>query len=112
MLKKALRLQKKEDFDRIFRLGRPIFFGPLALRYSAKKSPGFRLGFSLSKKYLPRAVERNRLRRVLSELMAEKRSEWPESADVVICLRRRPAAISKKDLDPAVSALLRSCKRQ
>ncbi|MFZ3032170.1 MAG: ribonuclease P protein component [Candidatus Moraniibacteriota bacterium] len=71
MLKKGLRLKTNEDFSRVFRQGKPLFFGAIACKI-AKNDLGFiRLGFSLSKKHLEKAVSRNRVRRALSEAFAQ-----------------------------------------
>lgn len=108
MLKKSLRLKKKEDFDRVFRNGHVIFFEEIACRFLKKPEGGFRLGFSLSKKQLPRAVDRNRFRRVFSALMTEAREVWPGATDVVFSLRRKTKVLGKKEYAPAFEYLLKA----
>jgi ribonuclease P protein component len=63
MLKKAFRLKKKEDFARVFRFGKPLFFKPYACKWVQNELGNDRLGFSFSKKHAKSAVLRNRLRR-------------------------------------------------
>lgn len=92
MLKKGFRLRKKEDFDRVFRSGKPLFFTEIGCRYRLGGS-SLRLGFSFSKKHLPRAVDRNRLRRVLSEVFFQLREEWPESDIVFFTLNKNSQAV-------------------
>lgn len=89
MLKKGFRLRKKEDFDKVFRFGKPLFFEEIGCRY-LKESPLLRLGFSLSKKYLPLAVDRNRLRRVLSQAFYERQEVWPKTGDMLFFLLTKP----------------------
>lgn len=89
MLKKGFRLRKKEDFDRVFRCGKPLFFDEIGCRY-LKNTPSLRLGFSLSKKHLPLAVDRNRLRRVFSHVFYEHKEEWPQGGDVLFFLIKKP----------------------
>lgn len=103
MLKKSLRLKKKEDFDRVFREGRAIFFEEIVCRFLEKPSGTFRVGFSLSKKQLPLAVDRNRFRRVLSALMAAEKKSWPKTLDVVFSLRRKPKTLSRDAASPALA---------
>lgn len=67
MLKKNLRLKTIEDFERVFRQGKPLFFGALACKIAKNDLGHIRLGFSFGKKHIESAVERNRLRRILSE---------------------------------------------
>ena len=66
MLKKSQRLRTKEDFERVFRKGTPLFFGVLGCRVVKNDLGRLRLGFSFSKKHVDTAVSRNRLRRVIS----------------------------------------------
>lgn len=73
MLKKALRLRTKEDFERVFRKGNPLFFGSIVCKIIPNALPHLRLGFSFSKKHLPLASSRNRLRRILSEPFSRNR---------------------------------------
>jgi len=68
MLKKSFRLRKKEDFTRVFRFGKPLFFKPFGCKIVSNTETNDRLGFSFSKKHLKKAVMRNRLRRRISAL--------------------------------------------
>ena len=63
MLKKSFRLRKKEDFTRVFRFGKALFFNGYGCKYIKNDLENDRLGFSFSKKHLKKAVLRNRLRR-------------------------------------------------
>jgi len=74
MLKKALRLKTKEDFERVFRKGKPLFFGAIGCKIVSNALPNLRLGFSFSKKHIPLASSRNRLRRIISESFFHNRS--------------------------------------
>ena len=67
MLKKAFRLKTKEDFERVFRKGKPLFFGAVACKIVPNTLGFIRIGFSFGKKHISSAVSRNRLRRVLIE---------------------------------------------
>ena len=67
MLKKSLRLKTKKDFERVFRKGKPLFFGALACKIAPNVHGHIRLGFSIGKKHIVTAVARNQLKRVLSE---------------------------------------------
>ncbi|MFZ2299803.1 MAG: ribonuclease P protein component [Candidatus Moraniibacteriota bacterium] len=110
MLKKGLRLRKKEDFDRVFRSGKPLFFNEIGCRYLENK-PSLRLGFSFSKKHIPLATKRNRLRRVLSEAFSQFRDRWPESGDIVFFTVRKPKKANIQDGQAIVKNLLDQIKR-
>lgn len=110
MLKKGFRLRKKEDFDRVFRSGKPLFFKEISCRYCASTVP-IRVGFSLSKKHLPLATDRNRLRRVLSEAFFEQRKEWPEQGDFVFFTVRKPKKIDLETSRHFMREVLKSIKK-
>lgn len=104
MLKKSLRLRKGEDFNRIFRHSKPIFFNEIGCRYSLRTTQkvlsqeslsqsSLRAGFAFSKKHLPLAIQRNRLRRALSEALFQLKDEWPENVDVVFFTLKKPQNI-------------------
>lgn len=105
MLKKGLRLRKKEDFNRVFRSGKPLFFNDVGCRYLAS-THSLRLGFSFSKKHIPLATRRNRLRRVLSEAFSKLKDIWPEGGDIVFFTLRKPKKIDIQDSHTIVKSLL------
>lgn len=102
MLKKGLRLIKKEDFERVFRKGKPLFFGVLGCKIIPNTSQHIRLGFSLSKKHIATAVGRNRLRRVISEVFSQSLRVKKEmaSVDIVFFSLKK---IEKKQNTPVAS---------
>lgn len=117
MLKKSLRLRKKEDFNRIFHYSKPIFFNEIGCRYlsraTRKTAPNhnfLRVGFSFSKKHFPLATQRNRLRRVLSEAISQLKNEWPENADIVFFTVKKPQNISVSKSLPVIKYFLERIK--
>lgn len=69
MLPKQNRLKKKKDFDRVFNEG-SYLDTPLFLVKSAKNNLKVsRFGFVVSKKVSPKAVERNRIKRIMREVV-------------------------------------------
>ncbi len=110
MLKKGLRLRKKEDFDRVFRSGKPLFFNEIGCRY-LKKSASVRLGFSFSRKHIPLAVGRNRLRRVLSEAFFQSRDSWPASGDIVFFTVKKPKIVGIEAARAMMRVLFEQIKR-
>jgi ribonuclease P protein component len=94
MLKKGFRITKQEDFDRAFRSGKPLFFGEIGCKGAKNGLDHIRLGFSFSKKHVPLAVDRNRLRRILSEAFAAQEAAWPDPMDIVFFSTKKTAVIS------------------
>lgn len=104
MLKKGFRLRKKEDFDQVFRFGRPLFFEEIGCRYLTNQDV-FQIGFSFGKKYLPLAVDRNRLRRVISQAVLECQLLWPKRGKMVFFLSKKPKSRDILSTRPLVKGL-------
>lgn len=92
MLKKGLRLRTKEEFERVFRQGKPLFFGEIGCKIAKNNLGYLRVGFSLSKKHIEGAVQRNRLRRVISEsiLLALGKEKLPSFDVVFFTIKKLP----------------------
>ena len=110
MLKKGLRLRKKEDFDRVFRFGRPLFFEEVGCRYLLD-TPSIRLGFSLGKKYLPLAIDRNRFRRVFSEVFYKHQEEWPQGGDILFFLVKKPKKMDTEQAQKMMTNLFQAINK-
>lgn len=81
------RLSGAGEFDALFRRARRVEGSYVQLLWSpAAREPG-RVGFAIAAKVLPRAVDRNRIRRMLRELLRAARPAI-ESYDVILRLRR------------------------
>lgn len=102
MLKKSRRIKTSQDFARVFRQGKVIFCGPVACKVANNQEGFLRIGFSLSKKHLPKAVSRNRLRRVLSGALMRTLNEQEhlQSLDLVFFTVKR---LETKDMRPFAS---------
>lgn len=111
MLKKGFRLRKKEDFDRVFRFGKPLFFEEIGCKYLLE-AHSLRLGFSFSKKNLPLAVDRNRLRRVLSQAFYEYQAEWPKSGDILFFLVKKPKKLTISQARDIVERLFKAINKK
>lgn len=94
MLKKAFRLIRTEDFEEVFRSGKTVYRGDFGCRYRPNGLDKLRLGFSVSRKRIPLAVERNRIRRVFSEAIRIGQRDWlRKGADVIFFVVKKPAAL-------------------
>jgi ribonuclease P protein component len=79
------RLQRRADFDRVYRTGRRIFSARLTVFFLPRESGPARIGFTVGRA-LGGAVERNRIRRRLRE--AARLAPPCGPADVVIHPRK------------------------
>jgi ribonuclease P protein component len=83
--KPSQRISRQGDFERVYRAGRRIDAIDFIIYYHANGRECDRLGLSVGKRSIGKAVRRNRAKRVLRELF--RRNPYPaSSAD-----RRRPA---------------------
>ena len=83
MLPKKNRLTKKTDFDKIFKEGEGL--KERGLLFKVKTGEGVsRFGIVVSKKVSRKATERNRIRRILSEAIAQLKVEITKPVDIVI----------------------------
>ncbi|MEK7124233.1 MAG: ribonuclease P protein component [Patescibacteria group bacterium] len=84
MLPKLNRLTKKKDFDIVFR-GRKNFRGDfLALKSVENNLKSSRFGLVVSKKISPKAVERNKIKRRLRQIIFSFLKEIKKPTDVVL----------------------------
>ena len=82
------RLVKKSDFGLVFKEGKAVKGSFLFIKYVKNKGRA-RFGFIVSKKFYPRAVARNRLRRILSELARLYMKSTPLSnLDIVVLVNK------------------------
>lgn len=90
MLKKINRLSKRKDFQEIKELGK-IYQSPIfGLALIKKEEEGKQFGFIISKKISKRAVDRNKIKRYLSQSIKNNLVNIPEGIRAVF--------LAKKDL--------------
>lgn len=102
MLQKRFRIKDASLFQKAFRGGKPFFFGDIACRAIFLNGDRARVGFAISKKFFPRAVDRNVIKRLLAEATHESYKEIPDGWQIVFSLRRKTVL----DRDGARKAVL------
>lgn len=89
MLKQSYRLKRRQDFRRVYQRGNSLKNRAFVLcfRAAGQKYPNqLRIGFSVSKK-IGKAVERNRVRRLLREACRLELAAFPKGFDYVLIAR-------------------------
>ena len=81
-----VRLLTPAQFDRTFKQGRRLHQGPLSAALAPNELDHPRIGFALAKKFVRRAVQRNRLKRLLRERFRHAQHGLA-AVDLVIFLR-------------------------
>jgi len=89
MLQRENRLTKKEDFERVFKLGKSFFIKILGFKLIKNNFPYSRFGFIISNKIAKKSNKRNRLKRQLREIirLKIKNNEIKSGFDVILIAR-------------------------
>lgn len=107
MLKKELRIRKQKDFDKIFSEGAYFSEKFLALKVVESDSKISRFGFIVSNKVSKKAVERNRIKRLLREAVRLKQNKIKSGFDAVFIFRGKEVKKKFDEVDLVVENLLK-----
>ncbi|MHC2182952.1 ribonuclease P protein component [Paenibacillus sp. PvR148] len=106
-VEKKNRLTKREYFDKVYRHGKSAANHQFVLYYKVQpKQEPFRLGVSVSKK-LGNAVVRNRIRRLLKEIVRLNAARIPGGYDLIIIARKPAAEMDYHDMEKSVLHVLK-----
>lgn len=89
-LPRERRLRRQEDFGRLRAHGARVDCGPFVLNAGPTGLVGqlARLGIVAAKKHLPRAVDRNRAKRLMREAFRACPNLFPSGWDIAVVVRR------------------------
>ena len=84
------RIVKEKDFDLVFNKGKTVKGSFLFIKSKNNGLDTPRFGFAIPKKTIPNASGRNRIKRVLSEIVVKKfiKTYPKEPVDIVIVLKK------------------------
>ncbi len=105
-LKRALRLRKSSDFQRVRQQGRVVSSPLLVLAYSPNNALRIRIGFVVSKRISKLAVKRNYIKRLVSEAIRPFLPELLGNWDVVLSVRQQVVDVSLAALTQDIGMLL------
>lgn len=104
---KKLRLRNRADFSRVYRHGKSFANHQFVVYWSRKKEvEQFRVGVSVSKK-VGNAVVRNRMRRLVKEIVRHHQHEIVEHMDLIFIVRKGALDKSYQELEKSVLHVLR-----
>lgn len=106
-LKRALRLRKSSEFQRVRQQGRRITSRLLTLAWMPNDVAQLRIGFVVSKRTSKRAVDRNYLKRLLGEALRPCLTELAPGWDIVFSVRTNTLTADLRTLEQDIPALLR-----
>lgn len=110
-LRPCHRLRQKADFDRVYRTGARAGDGLFAVNALRNDLGHARLGMSVSVKTCGKAVNRNRVRRLVREFFRLHRPELP-AVDFVITSRPGAREATAADLRVSLERLMKVAARR
>ncbi len=109
-LNRALRLRKSSDFQRVRQQGRTVASRLLMLAWTPNNQAQVRVGFVVSKRISKHAVERNYIKRLLSEAIRVYLDDLPKGWDIVFHARQQAQSADLQTLKQEMSTLLRRAR--
>lgn len=100
---KSARLLTGSDYQDVFDLGCRSSDGLLVILARRNDCPGARLGLAISRKCAKRAVDRNRIKRIIRETFRLSRASLPGLDFVVLC---RAIAVKSSNASLGASILV------
>ena len=109
-LNRAVRLRKNSDFQRVKQQGHSIVSPLLVLAWMPNGVAGTRVGFVVSKRFAKHAVDRNQMKRLLSEAMRGLLPRLPGGLDIVVSARQKANTANLRILEQDIVTLLRKAR--
>jgi len=109
-LKRALRLRKSSEFQRVRQQGRRITSPLLTIAWMPNDVAQLRIGFVVSKRISKHAVVRNYLKRLLGEAIRPSLATLSPGWDIVISARQDTLTTDLRTLEQDIPALLRRAR--
>jgi len=106
-LNHAVRLRKNSEFQRVKQQGRSIMSPLLILAWMTNDVVRTRVGFVISKRISKRAVDRNYIKRLLSEAIRVFLPRLPGGLDIVVSARPKASTADLRTLKQDMFTLLR-----
>ena len=106
-LSRALRLRKSSDFQRVRQQGRTIVSRLLILTWMPNEVARLRIGFVVSKRISKSAVDRNYIKRLLSEAIRPVLPELPTGWDIILSARNQASSADVQALKQDIITLLK-----
>ena len=109
MLPKKNRLRRQSNFQKVYQEKRSVANKIFIIYYKENDVGDVRFGFSISKKVLRRAHERNLLRRRLHVLLRERLLTYKKGYDVIIIARKGVEVLSYQEIGKNLDHIIRKC---
>jgi ribonuclease P protein component len=104
---RKLRLRRREDFNVVYRYGRSFANSQFVVYWRRRSQRGsFRMGVSASSK-LGGAVVRNRLRRMVKEIIRLNAGKLMDDTDLILIVRKPALSLAYKEMESSILHVLR-----
>ncbi|HLN19319.1 MAG TPA: ribonuclease P protein component [Patescibacteria group bacterium] len=112
MLDRRSRVVKKEDYDRIFHLGKTFYQDMLSLKIAENGQKISRFGIVVGLKFSSLAVRRNRIKRQIREIVRKNIAEIKSGFDVVIMINKIAGKneFSSEEIEKSFKNILKKAK--
>jgi ribonuclease P protein component len=101
-MQKELRLRRKEDFNKVYRHGKSAANHQFVIYYKKQSnSIPFKLGISVSKK-VGTAVVRNRIRRVVKEIVRHHVDDIAPGNEYILIARKPAAEMDYAEMEKSI----------
>lgn len=101
-MQKKYRLKRREDFRKVFRIGRSTANREFVVYVFSRRERGpVRFGISVSKK-VGNAVVRNRIKRSVKEICRHWAVDMPSNIDIVMIVRKPVAAMDFRQMQSSL----------
>ncbi|HEX8923355.1 MAG TPA: ribonuclease P protein component [Patescibacteria group bacterium] len=112
MLKKRNRISKRKEIDEVKNKGR-MFQSPLfGFVWLKKDDTEKKMTWIISKKISKKAVERNKIKRVLAELLRKNWEEVPEGTRGIYLVKRNLAGSTSEKIEEELQRGLKSINNE
>ncbi|MFC5653199.1 ribonuclease P protein component [Paenibacillus solisilvae] len=106
-MQRKLRLRNREDFSRIYRNGKSFANNQFVVYWSRQsKADPLRLGVSASKK-IGNAVVRNRMRRLVKEIVRHHTDRITGQLDIIVIVRKPAVGLKMQELEKSMLHVLK-----
>ena len=106
-MQRELRLVKKKDFNNVYRFGKSTANQHFVLYYMPQKQiDRFRLGVSVSKK-IGNAVVRNRMRRLIKEIVRLNGDGIKPQTDFILIARKPAVGLAYAEMEQSILHVMR-----
>lgn len=107
MLTKKYRLTNKNDFEKVFKLGRGRYGKILGIKFAENNLENSRFGFIVSKKVSPKAVVRNKIKRQVRGIIQSNLSNIKNGLDIIIICHPEIIGKNYQEIEKEMSQIIR-----